>query len=346
MMRTVFRVFALLMAFTLLASSAGFAGGNDRVGTSSAPQLLIPVGARGLAMGGAMTATATGVEAIYWNPAGLARSDAAATAMFTHMGYIADMSVNTVAVDANLGGFGHLGFGLKAMSIGDIEVTTADNPDGTGMMFSPSFFTLGVTYAKGLTDNVSFGVNVNLVHEEIKRVGASTLAVDVGVQYVNFAGINGLSFGMALRNLGGNMTYDGSGLTGQGKMDDGARPSTSLKVDPASFELPSALEIGLAYTHDFGEMGTITGSYMFQNNNFSFDDNKMGLEYSFRNMVFLRGGYTMGMDVPDGWDYIYGPSFGAGFHKDMGGIDLTLDYAYRFVEVFDSNQMFTVKIGF
>src|ERR1051326_5723690 len=111
-----------LFVLILVVASLGYAGGTNRAGTNAAPELLIPVGARDIAMGGASVATSAGIDAIYWNPAGLARSTFGASAMFSHMSYIADIPVNYFAVGATFEGFGSLGFSLKSIGIGDIAV--------------------------------------------------------------------------------------------------------------------------------------------------------------------------------------------------------------------------------
>ena len=103
-----------------------------RVGTSAASQLLIPVGARDMALGGSSAAASTGIEALHWNPAGLASSTSAATILAQTTSYLADMQLNYAAVGANLGSFGHLAVSMKALSVGDIAVTTTSAPDGTG----------------------------------------------------------------------------------------------------------------------------------------------------------------------------------------------------------------------
>ncbi len=346
MIRKTVRVFAIALGILMLANASGFAGGVDRVGTASAPQLLVPVGARYMALGGSNTANAVGVEAIYWNPAGLARSTNAATAMFSHMTYIADISVDYLAVEANFGGLGHLGFTLKTFGFGDIEITTADNPDGTGQLFSPTFFTLGLTYARMLIDRVAFGVTMNIIHEQIPRVGSTGIAFDAGVQYIGFAGIQGLNLGVAIKNIGPPMTYDGSGLNQLGKIVGAKRPTTNIKLDPAAFELPSIVELGLSYDYSLGEMGTLTASYLFQNHNFAADENRFGLEFNFRDMFFLRAGYAQGLNIPKEVSYIYGPTFGAGLVQQFAGVELSIDYAYRAVDYFSSNHVFAFKLAF
>ncbi len=346
MIRKTVRVFAIALGFLMLANASGFAGGVDRVGTATAPQLLVPVGARYLALAGASSANAVGVEAIYWNPAGLARGSHSASAMFSHMRYIADISVDYLAIDGNFGGFGHVGFSLKTFGFGDIEITTADNPDGTGQLFSPTFFTLGVTYARMLIDRVAFGVTMNIIREQIPRVGATGVAFDAGVQYLGFAGVRGLNVGVTIKNIGPSMTYNGTGLGYLGKIVGAKRPVTNIKLDAAPFELPSIVELGLSYEYQVQDIGTLTASYLFQNHNFAADENKVGLEFSFRDMFFLRAGYSMAMNVPSELSYIYGPTFGAGLVENFAGVEFALDYAYRAVDFFNANHVFALRVGF
>jgi len=60
---------------------------NRRIGSAAATELLIPVGAVGLSMAGSGLATATGVEALFWNPAGLARIGHNTEAMISTMSW-------------------------------------------------------------------------------------------------------------------------------------------------------------------------------------------------------------------------------------------------------------------
>jgi hypothetical protein len=65
----------------------------------------------------------------------------------------------------------------------------------------------------------------------------------------------------------------------------------------------------------------------------------------FMDLLFLRGSYEIPADDADG-EYLYGPAFGAGLHYNAGGLDMTLDYAYRVAKVFDGNHVITIKLGF
>ncbi|MDP3442129.1 MAG: PorV/PorQ family protein, partial [Ignavibacteria bacterium] len=174
-----------LLIISLFASSSIFAGGGSRNGTAGAAQLLIPVGARGIAMSGASLVGSSGVEAIFWNPANLSRGESATNVMFSHMNHIADIGVQYGAVSTNIEGFGAIGLSLKSLNIGSIAVTTVENPDGTGQTFAPQFMTLGVTYSRLLSDRIAVGLTANFVTEKIELVSSTGIAFNVGISYKN-----------------------------------------------------------------------------------------------------------------------------------------------------------------
>lgn len=334
-----------LLLLVLVSFNMAFAAGDRRNGTGGASELLIPVGVRGVAMGGANIATSQGIEALFWNPAGGSRTENSVEAYFSYMSYIADIGITYGAVSTNINGFGSVALSLKALSIGDIEVTTIENPDGTGQNFTPTFVTVGLTYARNLSDRISVGLTSNLVLEEMGNVNATGIAFNVGVLYENLANITGLSFGVVLKNLGPQMKYDGPGLYTQATVTDFTRPAQFYKVEAASFELPSTLEFGLGYRASINEQNSFLLSSTFLNSNFSGDQYNFGAEYTFNNILSLRGGYTM---VPEGQEinYIYGFTGGVGINYNMQGTEVRVDYAYRDVDFFDANHIFSVMLGF
>ena len=203
---------ANVMALTLLAASIGVAGSGNRTGTSGAAELLIPVGTRDIAMGGATTATSSGVDALFWNPAGAAKTGTDVSIYASHMSYIADIGVNSAAVSVLLGSFGVLSLNVKGLSFGDIPLTTVLTPDGTGQTFSPQFFTVGLTYSRQLTDRICVGATAMLITERMADVSATGFAFNMGVLYDNLADLRGLSFGVAVKNIGPQMKFEGPGL--------------------------------------------------------------------------------------------------------------------------------------
>lgn len=345
-MKNKFR-FVILAITLLLAVDCIYAGGGNRTGTGGASQLLIPVGVRGMAMAGGNVATSTGVEALYWNPAGSSKNINSANVMFSHMNYIADIGVEYGAVSANFEGFGVLSFAVKSLSVGDILVTTTQDPDGTGKTFAPQMLTAGVSFAKQLTERISVGLTANLVTETLGDVSASGMAFDIGVVYDNLAEINGLSFGVVMKNIGPQMQYDGSGLLQEGALAGYNRPPGLVKIESAPFELPSTFELGLGYKpRVLDDMNSILISTSFKNNNFSDDEYKVGLEYGYNNMFFLRGGYTFVTQEAFKDSYIYGFTGGAGIDYSFESISIKVDYAYRYTKFFEGNHIFGVSLGF
>lgn len=349
-MRTTLSLFlALLTAFALFSATAT-AGGGTRNGTNSGDQLLIPIGARGIALGSSYSAGITGLNAIYYNPAGLSASRANAEAMFSHMSSFGDVGVDYAAIGAQFAGFGHVAFSIKSTSFGDIEKTTERNPDGTGATYSPSFVALGLTYSRALTDRIRAGVTAQLVSETIDRTSASNVAFDIGVQYQGLAGLRGLSLGVTLRHLGGNMQYEGPGLTRLVDEVGAKRDQQLLRIEAAGFSLPTSLELSMAYTHALADLHSVTLAGAFENNNFQLDQYRIGLEYSFRNFFFLRGSFNLAGDEPtstfDEGVFEYGAAFGAGVNLDTGDLLIGVDYAYRTMQQFDGNHVFTINLGF
>ena len=334
-----------ILIIVLFGAANVFAGGGVRTGTSGASELLIPIGTQGIAMGGANVATATGIEALFWNPAGVALMHNSVSATFSHMNYIADIGVNYGAVGVNFEGFGVLSLNIKSLDVGDIPVTTNEFPDGTGQTFTPQFTVLGVAYSRQLTDRISIGVVANYLTETLDRVSTNGLAFNAGVIYNNLGNIPGLNFGIAMNNIGQHMKYEGSGLLAVASPQGYNRPPSQVSIDAAYFELPAYFTIGFGYRPKIDEENSIQVAGVFQNNNFSGDEYKLGAEYNYNDLLFVRGGYDMSPKSQSD-DYIYGFTAGLGINYNVGDIDLKIDYAYRDVKFFDANHVFSITMGF
>ena len=88
---------------------------------------------------------------------------------------------------------------------------------------------------------------MNLVDESFANVSASGIAFDAGIQYRNLGGLEGLSLGICVNNIGTPMQYGGSDLWVQANAADQARGLTYYKMEAASAEMPSIIQIGLGY---------------------------------------------------------------------------------------------------
>jgi len=332
----------LVSIIFLLLISFGFAGDIARQGTSSASELLIPVGARSIAMGGATVSNITGAEAMFYNPAGMAASNKSEV-LFNNMNWIGDINLNYLAATFNGESIGTFGLSFKSLDFGDIEETTEDYPDGTGNTYSPSFIIVGLSYSRMLTEKITAGITTKYIHEGILQTEASTIAFDLGVQY-SFN--NNLRLGVVMKNVGGKMKFAGRNLERTYQIsgadinaDNGYYEGVALASD-----VPSLFTFGMAYTVDLNEDNLVNLTGTFSSLNDASDKSNIGLEYSWQNMVFLRGGYNY---LSEGQtDNIFGASFGAGIKYQIGDFDVYFDYAYmQMTNYFDANNVFTIKLG-
>ena len=320
------------------------AGRTDKAGSAAAAELLIPIGARSIALGNSPLATVSGIEAMYWNPAGLARSPKTGV-MFSYMRYIADINVNYFAGSTLLKNIGSVGISVKSIDVGDIAVTTEDQPDGTGEITSPTFLIVGATFARQISDRIFVGITSNYIYEKMAKVSASTYSFNLGVQYTGIGGIEGLSVGAAVKNLGPSLKYDGTGLLREAGVRDAIRKNSIVKIQAAASDLPSTIEIGLGYSMMFHSVGELNLTSVFQNNNYSADEYKFGVEYIFNNLLSVRSGITI--SPGSGFsENIFGPSFGIGFQTAFNNYNIFVDYAYRSIEFFQGNHVLGITLEF
>jgi hypothetical protein len=334
----------IVLVFCLLVSTPLFAGDPARIGTAAGAQLEQPVGARDLAMGGANIVYTKGVDALYWNPAGLSNMETTFGGMFTRNTVFNSININYVGLGLNIGSLGAVGVDIKSFDFGDIPLTTVQDMDGSsGATFSPTWSTLGITYANKLTNAIQVGIKAKVIYESLPRVSGTAVAFDMGIQYKNLAGIEGVSFGVVMKNIGTSMKYSGSALTKKVTESDGSQNFYS--IDASSDQLPAFLEIGAAYDLAINEQNGVLVAASFQNNNVENDAIKFGLEYNFNNMVALRGGYVY-TNKAESENVMYTFTLGAGFQYDLGGTIVGIDYAFRDAQYFDSENMFTLRLGF
>lgn len=333
----------LIILILLFNITALFAGDVSRKGTTGADQLFIPVGARSIATSGAFVASVMGTESIYYNPAGLNRSNSS-EAMFSYMNYIADINISYLGVSGYLGEMGSIGFFMKSFDFGNIEQTTIENPDGTGINYSPSYYTFGLTYSKRVTDRVSVGANFKIISESIMNTSASGFAIDFGVQY---AFTKDFHIGVVVNNVGANMKYTGPDLQVKTEVPGTYPNSTTGAYDAVTeeFQIPSYYELSLAYKFNLDNANGLAVGGVFRNNNNLEDEMRLGLEYDYSNMFYLRAGYTLLMENAS--ESIYTYTVGAGIDvKLMDALNARFDYAFRPVNEFPTdNHVFTLMLG-
>ena len=183
------------------SASAGIEGGAF---------LLVPVGARAVALGQAATADGGSSEAVFWNPAGLATLTKGEFAIYHYDAFFGSGDAIAIAVPSSRLGT----FALTAylVNYGDLAVTRADlGPQPVGQI-SPRNVELMASYATDL-GGLAAGITYKLVQfrvdctgdcSQVPTASGTTNAVDLGVQYT-FGGWRPVVVGVSLRNLGFNL---------------------------------------------------------------------------------------------------------------------------------------------
>lgn len=324
------------------------AGNKDRVGQAGVTELLVNPWARSSGMWGLNTAYVSGVEAMRFNPGGLAfvrKTEFVLSRTQWLRGSEVDISAAGIAT--KVGESGSLGLNIVSMSFGEIPITTEDLPDfGTGGTFEPQFLHIGLGYAKSFSNSIHGGIVVRLVSEGIADVKATGFAFDTGIQYVTGARDNA-RFGIALRNVGSPMTFRGDGLDVAFETITGNTITGQQRTE--DFEIPSLLNIGASYDFYLAETARLTVAGNFTSNSFSNDLYGIGLEFSFKEMFMLRGGFRYEDGIFDESVVTSAFSgFSAGFSFDVplkaGGPNFGIDYSYRTTERFDGTHSLGIKI--
>lgn len=309
-----------------------------RNGANAADELNIPVDAEFLG-GGSAAANATGLSGILWNPAGVDQAEGNLQVMLARREYFADTGINFAAIGMRFGRLGTLAFSLRSFDLGEIDKTDEFNMDGTGETFSPTYFTLGATYSRQMTDRISIGATANLVHEGFEQVGATGVAVDAGVQYREFLGVQGLRIGVAIRNIGTSMTYDGSGLLRPGTTQEGDRGPTQYKVLAASADMPTVVDIAASYNLFRGL--SVGATYM--ENTYGPSQVRTLAQYNFYGWLTARAAYNFAVNDPNQLA-IDQPAFGATLNlRQAIGADIALDYGYMPAQYFGATHVFAIR---
>ena len=298
-----------ILLIVIIAASVLEAGSKRRRGTAGAQELMIPVSAQSSALAGAYIAGLSGIAAAESNIAGVAAIKGTGEAMFTSLTWFGGVNLSYLGAAGKFGERNIFGMTIKSVDFGDIPVTTAIAPDGTGEYYSPSFINLGFLYARAMTDRIYFGTSVKFISESIISTSARGFVMDAGVQYRTST--NGLQLGVTLRNLGLNMLFTGSNLD-EYHQPSGTEPGTPnepMSINLQSFEMPTVLELGIAYGPINLGPGDLKLAASFLNNIFSFDEYRVGAELNLFKILALRGGFVYAYDPEAyGQDFVQGTS--------------------------------------
>src|SRR5262245_35135752 len=153
------------LAGLLVPGVSGAAEIFAKVGTFDGQFLKIGVGARAEGMGGAFVGVADDATALYWNSAGIARIEPDKSELsLNHAWWLASTSFEQLDYVFHLKKIpGAFGFNVRALTMPEMPVTTAYQPDGTGESFDAGYMSGGLSYARSFTDKFSAGVTGNFI---------------------------------------------------------------------------------------------------------------------------------------------------------------------------------------
>ena len=329
----------ILLSTALIVSLPTLVQSQSKVGTTAGGFLEIGVGARGVAMGETIVAATDDVMSLYWNPAGIT-SIPTGQATFHHTSWIAGTQLNYAAVAVNVPNVAHFGAQIYIFDSGEMEVTDILFPDGTGENFSVQDIMIGLTAARQLTTNFSIGGSVKYINSTIWRMSASTIALDLGMQYDT--PLENFRIGFNISNFGGEMLLSGDNTLKRIDLDpnssgnnDGLLANLALR----SWDIPLTFRIGMGYTvfDTAWHRLLIVADALYPNNNNPYLN--VGAEYGFNNLLFVRGGVSqLLLDDADG---LLRLGFGLNIMNRIRA-----DYAWSDRGLLGSTNMVGVSIAF
>ena len=346
---------ALIVMLVLPTGNLAFAGNKDRSGQAGASELLINPWTRSGGWGSANMARVRGVEAIWGNIAGAAFTKGTQFEL-SYTDWLRGTGTKVIAfgLTQKVGDAGAFGLQVMSMSFGEVEITTTNSPDGGVGVYKPSLMNFAISYSKAFSNSIYAGIVVKMISESIADVSGFGIALDIGIQYVT--GVNDqMAFGIALKNVGPKMSFSGDGLDIKALLPGGQETLNTVTQRSAAFEIPAQLSIGVAYDFLLPADNRITLAGNFVSNSFSKDQFALGLEYGFKNIFMLRGGYTYEQGIFDDINssdrtnvnsgLSLGVSVALPLNKEKGSY-IGIDYAFRETVSFNNNHTIGIIFNF
>jgi len=333
-----------LISLTIIVMSYNIFGQDiSKSGTTAAQFLKINVGPRAMGMGSAFVATADDISAIYWNPSGLA-GDHTNNAYFNHTSWIADVDVEFAALSSYIDGFGTIGAYVSvAKEIENEVVRTVDQPEGTGELFDAGGISIGITYARQLTDHFSMGFNFKYIQERVWHMNAQGFALDIGALY-KIDILNEFRIGANISNFGTKMKLSGRDILevkSVGAGNQGNLINTEIVLD--EFSLPLIFRVGVAADLLKTESLRFTLGLDAVHPNDHTEYVNIGGEFGWNEILFVRAGYKSLFEK----DTEQGLTLGLGFNYRLSNvIKFLFDYAYQDFGRLESVHYISVGIKF
>ena len=316
-------LFLISILFVLFFAIVGFAQ-TTKIGTTAAQALKYNVGPRAIGMGGAFTAIADDITAVYWNPSGTANINTN-EAFFNHTSLFSDISHDFAAFATNLSGIGTVGAFVSVLSMDEMKVRTIENPEGTGEFFNYNTFIMGLNYSKYLTTNFAIGFNVKYISENLWHMNSTGFAIDIGTLY-KIPIFNELRIASSISNFGTKMQLSGRDATVIYSSGAGNENLINSNVELDKFDLPLIFRFGISADVIKGESSRLTIGVDAIHPNDNTEYLNTGLEYAWNEIIHFRAGFNSLFEK----DSEKGLTLGFGLnYRIFDLVKAKVDYAYQ-----------------
>jgi len=238
-----------------VAQSGGSAGSYFSLNNSS----------RAFGMGGAAIASTEDATTVFVNPGMIGMLyDGYFNASLARLGY--DRNYYDIAFTYPLDSWGSLGLGWAQLSIDNIE--GRDQDGYVTQNFSDLQSALMLSYSKSIGGNLSLGVTGKYLYHSLAGYSAKGISFDIGSAiYIG----DRITLGAVFRNLNSSLKWN-----------------TSSKLKET---IPSRIALGISY-FDLFNVPNLLVAFDVHMQGGDFLGYQTGIEYTIRDMVMVRGGYS------------------------------------------------------
>lgn len=253
----------------ILSSIALSVLGCAMLSAQTLPSLLVGSDAAGLGKAATTIAGEAGAYSLENNAAAMSLSDFKAAATVSYgiwqPSYAKD---NVLGAGVAFKATKKLAFGLTFKMFKQPSYDVMNSDGQVGGSFSPSELSAGIGASYSITDFLSVGVTGRMVRSSIAEdAKASVFGADVSVLYKK----NALSAGLSVNNVGGKVNYGAS-----------------------DYDQPMMARAGAAYRFGDAKASAVTPSVeadlLFKGGFMA----GVGVEYSYKSLLFARGGFHYG----------------------------------------------------
>ena len=302
--------------------------GGQRTGTASLPFLKIGTGARATGMGNTFVAVADDISSLIYNPAGLVEFNANGMS-FSYTDWFVDTKIS------NFGGVYHIdqtnavGLNVTSLQTEDMKVTTEFEPNGTGQYFKFSDISIGLSYARQMTSQFSFGLTVKYIEESLGELKMHGVLGDIATYYKT--GLGTSRFAIMISNFGGQVTPSGDVPR--------VNESTGVGDNFQKFPPPTLFQFGFAIEPIMDSKNRLTTSIQLNSPNDNAENFSLGAEYAYKEFLFFRSGIKFNTDAESF-------SAGVGIKFPISFANSNLDYSITNYGDLGITQRFSLNILF